>query len=108
MKNSNRPDRRYQILYEAAVTKYASEYIHPLTSPLRFNVIGNSTIEDKKVFTAINLYSIPRNFPCSDLELENLNRLIDSDESIFDRNDLDRYWNRYCNLSESGRLLAAS
>jgi hypothetical protein len=28
IKTSNRPDRRYQILYEAMITKYASRYIH--------------------------------------------------------------------------------
>ena len=95
IKNSNRPDRRYQILYEAAVTKYASQHIHPAISPLRFDVIGNSTPEDKKVFKAINIYSIPRTFPFSDRELQDLSRLIDSDESIFDQNDINRYWNRY-------------
>ena len=93
IKTSNRPDRRYQILYEAMITKYASRYIHQVAYPLRFDVIGESNKEDTDVLSAPDLLSLPHAF--SNTDITNVKQLIDSDERIANKEDLDAYWERY-------------
>lgn len=93
IKASNRPDRRYQILYEATITKYASKYIHSPDYPLRFDVIGESNEEDTDVFSAPDLLSLP--LPFQGTDLSNVKKLLDSDERIKNKADLDAYWERY-------------
>lgn len=95
IKTSNRPDRRYQILYEATITKYASKHIHDCNHPLRFDIIGNSTPEDTDVFSAPEILTLPHIFPFQNLELGEVKKLIDSDERITTKEELDMYWDRY-------------
>jgi hypothetical protein len=95
IKTSNRPDRRYQILYEATITKYASKHIHNINHPLRFDVIGNSTAQDTDVFSAPEILTLPQIFPFQDMDLSQVKKLIDSDEQITTKEELDRYWDRY-------------
>lgn len=95
IKTSNRPDRRYQILYEATITKYASKHIHSVNHPLRFEVIGNSTAQDTVVFSAPEILTLPHIFPFQDMDLSEVKKLIDSDEQITTKEDLDKYWDRY-------------
>ncbi|BBD63449.1 type-2 restriction enzyme Cfr10I (plasmid) [Nostoc sp. HK-01] len=100
LKTSNRPDRRYQILYEANITKYASQYIHNAEHRLRFDVIGRSNESDAQVFKAPLLSSIPI-FRIENLEeeLELLKSLaIDSDTNISTKIELDKYWEIFSSI----------
>jgi len=85
VKTSNRPDRRYQILYEANITKLASKYIHNESHPLQFHAIGTSNSSDSEVFRAPLLSSLP-----------NVEEpILDSDSQILTIDDLDIFWNRF-------------
>lgn len=97
LKTSNRPDRRYQILYEANITKYASKYIHDEKHRLRFDVIGKSNESDTQVFKAPLLSSLTK-FNIENLkeELEGIEScVIDSDTRISTKLELDKYWQRF-------------
>jgi len=85
VKTSNRPDRRYQILYEANITKLASKYIHSELHPLQFHAIGTSNESDSEVFSAPLLSSLPN--------IEG--PIIDSDSKILTISDLDAFWNKF-------------
>ncbi|WP_375494156.1 Cfr10I/Bse634I family restriction endonuclease, partial [uncultured Nostoc sp.] len=100
LKTSNRPDRRYQILYEANITKYASKYIHNAKHRLRFDVIGKSNESDTQVFQAPLLSTLPKfNIENLEEELESLEPCaIDSDTRISTKLDLDKYWQRFSNI----------
>jgi hypothetical protein len=80
-KTSNRPDRRYQILYEANITKLASKYIHSESNPLQFHTIGNSNVSDSEVFRSPLLSSLP--------EIEG--PIIDSDSKITTIDELNKF-----------------
>ncbi len=96
LKSSNRPDRRYQILYEANITKYAGKYIHGAQNPLRFDVVGQSNREDSDVFKAPKLSALPAALTFKSSDINDASRLIDSDERIETTTDLDSYWSRFC------------
>lgn len=87
IKTSNRPDRRYQILYEANITKLASKFIHSPDHPLQFHVIGTSTKSDADVFTAPLLASVFTQV------IEH--PVIDSDVQISTIQELDQYWSNF-------------
>ena len=92
LKTSNRPDRRYQILVETNVTKFASKYIHTLDFPLRYDVIGESNPSDVEVFKA-PLMSTLSSAIGSDTEF--VERAIDDETHITSSTQLDSYWERY-------------
>lgn len=85
VKTSNRPDRRYQILYEANITKLASRYIHDESHPLQFHVIGTSNDSDAEVFRAPLLSSLPSVGGA----------IIDSDSKIITIDDINDFWRRF-------------
>ncbi|HEY9628528.1 MAG TPA: Cfr10I/Bse634I family restriction endonuclease [Coleofasciculaceae cyanobacterium] len=85
VKTSNRPDRRYQILYEANITKLASKYIHDDSHRLQFHAIGTSNESDSEVFSAPLLSSLP--------SIEG--PIIDSDSKILTIDDLDAFWSKF-------------
>jgi hypothetical protein len=92
LKTSNRPDRRYQILVEANVTKFASKYIHPPDRPLRFDVIGESNSSDIEVFKAPLMSTLPLTL---DGDINIVERAIDDETNITSSSQLDSYWERY-------------
>jgi Cfr10I/Bse634I restriction endonuclease len=92
LKTSNRPDRRYQILVEANVTKFASKYIHPPDRPLRFDVIGESNSSDIEVFKAPLMSTLPLTL---DGDIDLVERSIDDETNITSSLQLDSYWERY-------------
>ncbi len=92
LKTSNRPDRRYQILVEANVTKFASKYIHPPDCPLRFDVIGESNSSDIEVFKAPLMSTLPLTL---DGDIDLVERAIDDETNITSSSQLDSYWGRY-------------
>jgi hypothetical protein len=85
VKTSNRPDRRYQILYEANITKLASKYIHSESPPLQFHAIGTSNDSDSEVFSAPLLSSLPN--------IEG--PIINSDSRITTIGELNAFWDRF-------------
>jgi len=97
LKTSNRPDRRYQILLEANVTKFASGYIHEPEHRLRYDIIGESNSSDREVFSAPLMSTLPR----SGNNITNVERAIDSEVNIRSARELDAYWKRYEEIIES-------
>jgi Cfr10I/Bse634I restriction endonuclease len=97
LKTSNRPDRRYQILYEANITKYASKYIHDSSCPLRFDAIGESNSSDSEVFSAPLLCDLKK-IDVENFKLESksvIHSAIDSDVNIYTLDDMNNYWKRF-------------
>jgi hypothetical protein len=92
LKTSNRPDRRYQILVEANVTKFASKYIHTPDRPLRYDIIGESTASDSQVFQAPLMSTLPLEI---DSNIDRVELAIDSELNITSGSELDSYWARY-------------
>jgi Cfr10I/Bse634I restriction endonuclease len=92
LKTSNRPDRRYQILVEANVTKFASKYIHSSDYPLRFDVIGESNSSDIEVFKAPLMPTLSLTL---DEDIALVERAIDGETNITSSSQLDSYWERY-------------
>jgi Cfr10I/Bse634I restriction endonuclease len=99
LKTSNRPDRRYQILYEANITKYASKYIHNSSCPLRFDAIGESNSSDSEVFSAPLLCDLKQiNVESFKFKSESaIHSAIDSDVNIYTLDDMNNYWKRFNN-----------
>lgn len=95
IKVSNRPDRRYQILYEANITKYIGKHIYESGSQLRFAVIGESNTQDTDVFNAPKIFTLPTELSFPSLDLSLTEKVIDSDVSITTIEDLKLYWKRY-------------
>ena len=91
LKTSNRPDRRYQILSEANVTKFASRYIHNSDHKLRYDVIGKSNLSDREVFSAPLMFTLPK----SGNNVTSVERAVDSEVNIRSGQELDEYWERY-------------
>jgi hypothetical protein len=92
LKTSNRPDRRYQILVEANVTKFASKYIHPPDRQLRYDIIGKSTASDAEVFKAPLMSTLPLEIGSN---IDRVELAIDSELNITSGSELDSYWARY-------------
>ena len=99
LKTSNRPDRRYQILLEANVTKFASRYIHESAHRLRYDIIGESNSSDREVFSAPLMSTLPR----SGTNIASVERAIDSEVNIQSGQELDEYWKRYEEIIELDR-----
>lgn len=99
LKTSNRPDRRYQILSEANVTKFASRYIHDPEHKLRYDVIGESNPSDREVFSAPLMFTLPK----SGNTITSVERAINSEVNIKSGQELDRYWKRYEEIIELDR-----
>jgi hypothetical protein len=107
LKTSNRPDRRYQILSEANVTKFASRYIHDSDRKLRYDVIGESNPSERasapqggrEVFSAPLMFALPK----SGNNIASVERAIDSEVNIKSGQDLDEYWKRYEEIIELDR-----
>jgi Cfr10I/Bse634I restriction endonuclease len=99
LKTSNRPDRRYTILVEANVTKFASRYIHDREHRLRYDIIGESNSSDQEVFCAPLMYTLPQD----ESDINSVERAIDSDITIKSRQELDGYWKRYEEIIELDR-----
>jgi hypothetical protein len=99
LKTSNRPDRRYQILLEANVTKFASRYIHDPEHKLRYDIIGQSNSSDREVFSAPLMSKLPR----SGSNIAGVERAIDSEVNIQSGQELDGYWQRYEKIIELDR-----
>ena len=99
LKTSNRPDRRYQILLEANVTKFASGHIHEPNHRLRYDIIGESNPSDREVFCAPLIFTLPQ----SGNNIANVERAIDSEITIKSRQELDEYWERYEKIIELDR-----
>lgn len=95
IKSSNLPDRRYQILYEANITKYISKHIHEPARQLRFDIIGDSNEQDTDVFNAPKLFTLPSEPSFTDLDFSWTEKAIDSDVSIATIEDLKLFWKRY-------------
>lgn len=95
LKLSNRPDRRYQILYEANITKYIDKHICGSARQLRFDIIGESKEQDTDVFNAPEIFTLPSELSSTDLELDFTEKAIDSNVSITTIEDLKSYWKRY-------------
>ncbi len=74
LKTSNRPDRRYQILVEANVTKFASRHIHNPEHKLRYDIIGESNSSDTEVFRSPLLSTVP----LAGNNIDRVERAIDS------------------------------
>jgi hypothetical protein len=92
IKNSTRPDRRYQILYEANVTKFASKYIHSPQNPLRYYAVGEISTEDAQVFKAPLLSSLQ----ASEFSLDSVESpVVDGAIAISTIADLDNFWTRF-------------
>ena len=92
LKTSNRPDRRYQILIEANVTKFASKYIHTLDFPLRYDVSGESNPSDIEVFKAPLMFTLSS---VIESDVEFVEQAIDDETNITSSKQLDSYWERY-------------
>ena len=99
LKTSNRPDRRYQILLEANVTKFASGHIHEPAHRLRYDIIGESNLSDREVFSAPLMSTLPR----SGNNIASVERAIDSEVNIKSGQELDDYWKRYEEITELDR-----
>jgi hypothetical protein len=99
LKTSNRPDRRYQILLEANVTKFASKYIHNTGHRLRYDVIGESNSSDRNVFCAPLMSTLPQ----AGHNIASVERAIDSEANIKCGQELDKYWKRYEEIIELDR-----
>jgi hypothetical protein len=99
LKTSNRPDRRYQILLEANVTKFASGHIHEPEHKLRYDIIGESNSSDREVFSAPLMSTLPR----SGNNIDSVERAIDSEVNIKSGQELDEYWKRYEEIIELNR-----
>jgi Cfr10I/Bse634I restriction endonuclease len=99
LKTSNRPDRRYQILSEANVTKFASRYIHDPEHKLRYDVIGESNPSDREVFSAPLMFTLPK----SGNIITSVERAINSEVNIKSAQELDDYWKRYEEIIELDR-----
>lgn len=99
LKTSNRPDRRYQILSEANVTKFASRYIHDPEHKLRYDVIGESNPSDREVFSAPLMFTLPK----SGNTVTSVERAINSEVNIKSGQELDEYWKRYEEIIELDR-----
>lgn len=99
LKTSNRPDRRYQILSEANVTKFASRYIHDSDRKLRYDVIGESNPSDREVFSAPLMFTLPK----SGNIITSVEREINSEINIKSGQELDEYWKRYEEVIELDR-----
>jgi Cfr10I/Bse634I restriction endonuclease len=95
LKTSNRPDRRYQILYEANITKYASKYIHTSHFPLRFDAIGESNDSDSEVFSAPLLCDLKKLNAHDPESTSVIHSAIDSDVNIYTKDDMNNYWARF-------------
>jgi hypothetical protein len=91
IKNKCCPDRRYQILSEANVTKFASRYIHDPEHKLRYDVIGESNPSDREVFSAPLMFTLPN----SGNTVTSVERAINSEVNIRSGQELDEYWKRY-------------
>jgi Cfr10I/Bse634I restriction endonuclease len=99
LKTSNRPDRRYQILLEANVTKFASKYIHAPDRRLRYDIVGESNPSDREVFSAPLMSTLPR----SGNNIASVEGAIDSEVNINSGQELDEYWKRYEEIIELDR-----
>jgi hypothetical protein len=99
LKTSNRPDRRYQILLEANVTKFASRYIHDRAHRLRYDIIGESNSSDREVFSAPLMSTLPQ----SGNNITSVERAIDSEVTVKSGQELDGYWKRYEEIIELDR-----
>ncbi len=99
LKTSNRPDRRYQILLEANVTKFASGHIHDRLHRLRYDIVGESNSSDREVFSAPLMSMLPR----SGNNIASVERAIDSEVNIKSGQELDEYWKRYEEIIELNR-----
>jgi|GEM_PF-1998103 len=96
LKTSNRPDRRYQILVEANVTKFASRHIHDREYRLRYDIIGESNSSDTEVFRSPLMSTIP----LEGNDIARVERAIDSEVNITPGQELDKYWHRYEEITE--------
>jgi hypothetical protein len=105
LKTSNRPDRRYQILLEANVTKFASRYIHAPEHRLRYDIIGESNSSDREVFSSPLMCTLPRSVS----NASSVERVIDSEINIRSGRELDKYWKRYeeiIDLDRAGKAVS--
>jgi Cfr10I/Bse634I restriction endonuclease len=101
LKASNRPDRRYQIVWEANVTKLISSYIHQPNQKLRYDVISEeSNSSDKEVFCNPLMPTISL-IATNIIDVE---RAIDSEVNITSGSQLDKYWGRYAEIIELDRV----
>jgi Cfr10I/Bse634I restriction endonuclease len=97
LKASNRPDRRYQIVWEANVTKLMHSYIHQSNQKLRYDVISEeSNSSDKEVFCNPLMPTIP----LTTTNISAVERAIDSEINITSGSQLDKYWERYAEIIE--------
>jgi Cfr10I/Bse634I restriction endonuclease len=101
LKTSNRPDRRYQILLEANVTKFASRYIHEREHRLRYDVFGESNPSDRQVFCAPLMFTLPQDG--SNINSNSIERAINTEVTIKSRQELDEHWKRYEEIIERDR-----
>jgi hypothetical protein len=100
LKASNRPDRRYQIVWEANVTKLVGTYIHQPSQKLRYDVISEeSNSSDKEVFCNPLMLTIP----LTTTNISAVERAIDSEVNITSGSQLDKYWERYAEIIELDR-----
>ncbi len=101
LKASNRPDRRYQIVWEANVTKLVGSYIHQPNQKLRYDVISEkSNSSDKEVFCNPLMPTIQ----LLATDIGTLERAIDSEVNITSGSQLDKYWGRYAEIIERDRV----
>ncbi len=101
LKASNRPDRRYQIVWEANVTKLVGSYIHQPSQKLRYDVISEeSNSSDKQVFCNPLMPTIQ----LAATDISEVERTIDSEVNITSGNQLDEYWGRYAEIIELDRV----
>jgi Cfr10I/Bse634I restriction endonuclease len=103
LKTSNRSDRRYTILVEANVTKFASRYIHDPDHRLRYDIVGKSNLPDREVFSAPLMSTLP----LSGDTISSVERVIDSVVNLNSREELDEYWKRYAEIIELDRVRKA-
>ena len=96
LKTSNRPDRRYQILLEANVTKFAGRHIHDREHRLRYDIIGESNSSDTEVFRSPLMSTVPM----AGNNIDRVERVIDSEVNIISGQQLDNYWQRYEEITE--------
>jgi Cfr10I/Bse634I restriction endonuclease len=100
LKASNRPDRRYQIVWEANITKLVGSYIHQPSQKLRYDVISEeSNSSDKEVFCNPLMPTIS----LGNMNISNTERAIDSEVNITCGSQLDEYWKRYEEIIELDR-----
>jgi hypothetical protein len=101
LKASNRPDRRYQIVWEANVTKLVGTYIHAPSEKLRYDVISEeSNSSDKEVFCNPLMPTVSQ----ADTNIVTVERAIDSEVNITSGSELDKYWERYAEIIELDRV----